>query len=925
MKKFLTVLLVIAVMFTFSFGSAFAAEVDKTPIANAQAAGYTAVDNAATALLGNFTFDEDGCLTGYYVNGAKQALTDLDDTKVGYITKASVQAVIADAVTAAKTEIQKEATSKYNTASDEAAVTAGAAAVTLKAQEQVSGLANAVVPNGTDPEKLLAKEVKASKAAVEAELNGYTTSQYSDDTDAWAIKGNETYEGKYPVKDVAGVANDATEYSAKAFVEKVINTQKAAVSNAAGTDLQKIEAYKAASKIAKDIITGHKIAAAPEDYYVAAVPTATELTADTSVATAKTYAIGKMEAALAAKIADLKEAANDIISAESKKAKADTTKIAAYQAALAELDSQAAAAKEVYTARINAQKTVAAIYTKNAQSAINGGILKTITDEIATIAMTYANEKCTVTVLPGMVDITKDVAKLEDYAKLVSEYVDREGNVAFDANAVADALKDAKEGLYLGTLTLSQAKAKVDAAANISDALIMQKSKFIANIDGTGVALTIGTKSYNVWNAESEYEAAQLEAYKACVESTTKAIKGATSYDAIKEAYLAGYKTYDALITKTKHAADWNTGGTLLVEYTKNYKADLDAYLTYAAAKLGTDYSKATGDSKLADKVLDIVKKAYTKEEIPTQVTAAKAYLDSLKSNAALATEKKAVETLVAALPTKITLAEKDQVLAAKKANEDYADLAGAETISNELALKNSVKTLAALEKTAIGDQIAAINKAGVTVDSADAIKAVEDAIKAYEENYKAELAAEPADVAALRTEKSDLEELKADLSAAQIQNVTKMCAALNLNPKTDAEVKAIKDARAAFEALDIHQQAAMLSTYAYDKLSQAETAIAGNVTSLKLTAKSSAKKGSITVKWTVKGDASAADGYQVWKSTKQSKGYKKAITTTKKSYKNTKGLKKGTRYYYKVRAYKVVDGKKVYSDWSNKAYRVAK
>ena len=109
------------------------------------------------------------------------------------------------------------------------------------------------------------------------------------------------------------------------------------------------------------------------------------------------------------------------------------------------------------------------------------------------------------------------------------------------------------------------------------------------------------------------------------------------------------------------------------------------------------------------------------------------------------------------------------------------------------------------------------------------------------------------------------------------------------------------------------------------NKLIDAEKVLSKAVTSLKLTAKSSAKKGSITVKWTVKGDASAADGYQVWKSTKQSKGYKKAITTTKKSYKNTKGLKKGTRYYYKVRAYKVVDGKNVYSDWSNKAYRVAK
>ena len=96
-------------------------------------------------------------------------------------------------------------------------------------------------------------------------------------------------------------------------------------------------------------------------------------------------------------------------------------------------------------------------------------------------------------------------------------------------------------------------------------------------------------------------------------------------------------------------------------------------------------------------------------------------------------------------------------------------------------------------------------------------------------------------------------------------------------------------------------------------------------VEALKITAKSTAKKGSITVKWTVKGDKAAADGFQVWKSTKAQKGYKKAITTKKTSFKNTKNLKKGVRYFYKVRAYKVVDGKTYYSDWSNKANRYAK
>ena len=116
----------------------------------------------------------------------------------------------------------------------------------------------------------------------------------------------------------------------------------------------------------------------------------------------------------------------------------------------------------------------------------------------------------------------------------------------------------------------------------------------------------------------------------------------------------------------------------------------------------------------------------------------------------------------------------------------------------------------------------------------------------------------------------------------------------------------------------------------AYTDLVAAETLLGLNnnpadaVEALKITAKSTAKKGSITVKWTVKGEADI-DGFEVWKSTKHSKGYKKAFTTTKKTYKNSKGLKKGTRYYYKVRAYKVIDGVKVTSDWSNKARRVAK
>jgi hypothetical protein len=62
------------------------------------------------------------------------------------------------------------------------------------------------------------------------------------------------------------------------------------------------------------------------------------------------------------------------------------------------------------------------------------------------------------------------------------------------------------------------------------------------------------------------------------------------------------------------------------------------------------------------------------------------------------------------------------------------------------------------------------------------------------------------------------------------------------------------------------------------------------------------------------------ATGYEIYMSTKKSSGYKKVKTVTSaKTVKYTKSsLKKGKTYYFKVRTYRTVNGKKVYSAYSS-------
>jgi len=91
--------------------------------------------------------------------------------------------------------------------------------------------------------------------------------------------------------------------------------------------------------------------------------------------------------------------------------------------------------------------------------------------------------------------------------------------------------------------------------------------------------------------------------------------------------------------------------------------------------------------------------------------------------------------------------------------------------------------------------------------------------------------------------------------------------------------------------------------------------------------AKAPSGKKAIKVYWFNKdGSELNFDGYEIYRSTKKNSGYgKKPIYTAKKTQYFNTSAKKGTRYYYKVRGYKVIGGETYYTDYSLKAIRTAK
>ncbi len=101
--------------------------------------------------------------------------------------------------------------------------------------------------------------------------------------------------------------------------------------------------------------------------------------------------------------------------------------------------------------------------------------------------------------------------------------------------------------------------------------------------------------------------------------------------------------------------------------------------------------------------------------------------------------------------------------------------------------------------------------------------------------------------------------------------------------------------------------------------ISEDEVTRPARVVSLKQ--KNSYFTSSIVLKWK---KVQGAKGYEIYRATSENGKYKKIKTTTSVVYKNKK-LKSGKKYYYKVRAYKVVNNTKLYGKYSKTAVMVTK
>ena len=150
----------------------------------------------------------------------------------------------------------------------------------------------------------------------------------------------------------------------------------------------------------------------------------------------------------------------------------------------------------------------------------------------------------------------------------------------------------------------------------------------------------------------------------------------------------------------------------------------------------------------------------------------------------------------------------------------------------------------------------------------------------------------------------------------AEVDQIVKEAEAKIKEAKTEDEVKAIqKDAEAKLDKILTTEEKATIASL--KEVSKRDF----GTKSKKITKKNGKK--AVNLSWAAP-EGVDVDGYEIFRSTKKNSGYgtEPYFETPKTSYTNSKGLKSGKTYYYRVRAYVEINGERHYTDYSTKASR---
>lgn len=881
-------------MFTFSFGSAFGAtEVPGTATTHAEA-----MAQAEKEIVDSFNKNIAAAKTSLAAE-YKETVINKKCTIAGSVYAATLDEIaknFADIVKIAAQKVDKEQATVTNV---ELLKTAIKAVTDIKPNLAYNGNSEITV-DVNDLADLTAAEL-VSYVTVAADYNtnhNYLQSYYMVFTWTNALSAMKDYlNGEIAKIDMSLYTNDVADKNdpykttwAQLAEKKKADLLDAVADTTINIGMGQTDSYKALQAMYKAVLTDGLVAYKTVNTISGGTVVVSYKLAGTAIKTKEDLA--NTEATTSAEKAALKALVQQNAATAYKDA------LAAYNAA----DKSTAAAKKAAQDALDAAKEKIDAFSANRIVLIDEDYIKTADRVAYTEAL---GQIC--------LDRQKKYEALEKAAAAYKLQVEKDGSLTYVASIIDENLAKAKPIVFNGDV-YAEAQLIVGAKNEASN-LAWEKEVEVAKLNDAMDAILYAADGSDLYYAP---EKAKVEAaYQKMIDKVNAAETSQQLKALNKAVSLAGIDN--------KAAVNSNVAGFL---NTTKFMEAVNNYVDYLNIGIA---SYADGYRELLDLQADKADVAEYLAENGARANAdiaglfakAEEYARAIPTNADKKAEKAAVDELVKALPNVITVADKDAVKAAWEA-ADKADY-----MPTKLA--TAVALLKAAEEKAIDDMIAALPKTITTADKA-AVAAIQDAVKAFknEPMYMTKNANTGKLEKAVYGKQAAADKAFTDLRAAEKAAVEAAIAALPADA-TAAQVKAARDAVDAFvkdytDASEPYQAIAEIKNL--DKLTYLEAQAKANqiaaVEALKITARSTPKKGSITVKWSVVGEADI-DGYQIWKSTKANKGYKKAFTTTKKTYKNSKGLKKGTRYYYKVRAYKVIDGKNVYSDWSNKANRKAK